>query len=276
MSINVGIMQGRLSTSIHNSIQTFPENSWAQEFELAQKIGLGSIEWIFDTYEKNPIMEKKFNEINDLISKFQININSICADYFIVNKLFNESEFNIKKNLQVLKQLAINCKEIGVQIIEIPLVDNSSLKSEKNKNELVNNLEKILQEINDLELIITLETDLAPMEFLDLLNRFENNKVFANYDTGNSASLGFNVNEELEILRNKIKNIHLKDRFLNGGTVPFGSGNVNFDEFFTMLKKINYSGDLIIQGAREEEISPEKNCLKYLKFTKQYLDKYYQ
>jgi len=269
-------MQGRLSTSIHNSIQAFPKNSWAQEFELAQKIGLDSIEWIFDTYEKNPIMEKKFNEINDLISKFQININSICADYFIVNKLFNESEINIKKNLEVLKQLAINCKEIGVKIIEIPLVDNSSLKSEKNKNELVNNLEKILQEINDLELTITLETDLAPMEFVDLLNRFENNKVFANYDTGNSASLGFNVNEELEILRNKIKNIHLKDRLLNGSTVPFGSGNVNFNEFFVMLKKINYSGDLIIQGAREKEISPEQNCLKYLKFTKQYLDKYNQ
>jgi len=276
MSINVGVMQGRLSTSIHNSIQAFPKNSWAQEFELAQKIGLDSIEWIFDTYEKNPIMEKKFNEINDLISKFQININSICADYFIVNKLFNESEINIKKNLEVLKQLATNCKEIGVKIIEIPLVDNSSLKSEKNKNELVNNLEKILQEINDLELTITLETDLAPMEFVDLLNRFENNKVFANYDTGNSASLGFNVNEELEILRNKIKNIHLKDRLLNGSTVPFGSGNVNFNEFFVMLKKINYSGDLIIQGAREKEISPEQNCLKYLKFTKQYLDKYNQ
>jgi len=276
MSINVGVMQGRLSTSIHNSIQTFPKNSWVQEFELAQKIGLDSIEWIFDTYEKNPIMEKKFNEINDLISKYQININSICADYFMVNKLFNESEINIKKNLEVLKQLAINCKEIGVKIIEIPLVDNSSLKSEKNKNELVNNLEKILQEINDLELTVTLETDLAPMEFVDLLNRFENNKVFANYDTGNSASLGFNVNEELEILRNKIKNIHLKDRLLNGGTVSFGSGNVNFNEFFAMLKKINYSGDLIIQGAREKEISPEQNCLKYLKFTKQYLDKYNQ
>jgi len=31
---------------------------------------------------------------------------------------------------------------------------------------------------------------------------------------------------------------------------------------------------LIIQGAREQEISPEQNCIKYLNFTKQYLDKY--
>nr|WP_133936266.1 sugar phosphate isomerase/epimerase family protein [Candidatus Nitrosarchaeum limnium] len=267
-------MQGRLSYPIHNTIQAFPEDSWDKEFELAHKIGLDSIEWIFDTFDKNPVMEKKFHEINNLISKFQININSVCADYFMVNKLFNESEFNIRKNLDTLKQLAINCKNIGVKIIEIPLVDNSSLKSEKHKNELVKNLDSILPEINDLGLIIALETDLPPIEFLNLLNRFEKNIVFANYDTGNSASLGFNVNEELEILKHKIKNIHLKDRLFNGKTVPFGSGSTNFDDFFFMLKKIEYSGDLIIQGAREQEISPEQNCIKYLNFIKQYLDKY--
>jgi len=275
MSIKIGIMQGRLSKPIHNTIQAFPENSWAQEFEFAKMISLDSIEWIFDTFENNPIMEKKFDEINNLISKFQININSICADYFMINKLFNESEINIKKNLDVLKQLAINCKNIGVKIIEIPLVDSSSLKSEKDKQNLVSNLKKILPEINDLGIIITLETDLPPKEFLDLLNMFEKNEVFANYDTGNSSSLGFNVNEELEILKKKIKNIHLKDRIRNNGTVPFGDGDTNFGDFFSSLKKIDYSGDLIIQGAREQKISPIDNCLKYLNFTKQYLDKYY-
>lgn len=274
MPIKIGIMQGRLSDPMHNTIQAFPENSWVQEFELAHKIGLDSIEWIFDAFEKNPIMEKKFNEINNLISKFHININSVCADYFMVNKLFNESEINIKKNLETLMQLAINCKNIGIKIIEIPLVDTSSLKSEKDKEELVKNLDIVLPEINDLGIIITLETDLPPTEFLNLLNRFEKNKVFANYDTGNSASLGFNVNEELEILKDKIKNIHLKDRILNGETASFGNGNTNFDDFFLMLKKIDYSGDLVIQGAREQGISPEHNCVKYLKFTKQYLDKY--
>ncbi len=275
MSIKIGVMQGRLSHPVHNTIQAFPENSWTEEFELAQKMGLDSIEWIFDTFEKNPIMEKKFNEINHLISKFCININSVCADYFMVNKLFNESEINIKKNLETLKQLAINCKNVGVKIIEIPLVDTSSLKSKKNKKELVRNLNKVLPEINNLGLIITLETDLPPKEFLNLLNMFKENIVFANYDTGNSASLGFNVNEELEILKDKIKNIHLKDRILNGITVPFGHGNTNFNDFFLMLKKIDYSGDLIIQGAREQGISPEHNCVKYLNFTKQYLDKDY-
>jgi L-ribulose-5-phosphate 3-epimerase len=274
MSIKMGIMQGRLSHSINNTIQAFPEKSWVKEFELGQKINLNSIEWIFDSYIKNPIMNKQISEINNYIRKCQVKVNSICADYFMINKLFNESEKNIKKNLEVLKELAINGKKIGAKIIEIPLVDSSSLKTEKNKKELVTNLKKVISEINDLGLIITLETDLPPKEFLNLLEMFEKNTVYANYDTGNSASLGYNVNEEFKILKGKIKNIHLKDRMFGGTTVPFGLGNTNFEEFFKTLKKSEYSGDLIIQGARIEGIEPEQNCLKYLNFIKEYLDKY--
>ena len=274
MSIKLGIMQGRLSHSINNTIQAFPEKSWIKEFELSKKINIDSIEWIFDTYEKNPIMNKQINEINNYISKFQIKVNSICADYFMINKLFNESESNIKKNLNVLEELAINGEKIGAKIIEIPLVDNSSLKTEKDKKEIVTNLKKVIPKIKDLGLIFTLETDLPPEEFLNLLEMFEKNTVYANYDTGNSASLGYNINEEFKILKNKIKNIHVKDRIFNGTTVPFGLGDTNFEEFFKILNKSEYSGDLIIQGSRIERMEPEQNCLKYLNFIKEYLDKY--
>lgn len=276
MSVKVGIMQGRLSNPIHKAIQAFPEETWKNEFKLAKKIGFDSIEWIFDTYEKNPIMEKKFDEINFLISEFNVKVNSIIADYFMVNKLFNEPESKIKKNIQTLKELVRNCEKIGIKIIEIPLVDRSSIKSEEHKKQIVKNLEEVLPEMTDLGLNLTLETDLPPNEFRDFLEMFDKNEVFANYDTGNSASLDFDVNEEIEILKDKIKNIHLKDRIKNGGTVPFGSGNTNFDDFFAMIKKINYSGELIIQGARVDEITPEENCNKYLNFVKQYLHKYYQ
>lgn len=273
MTIKIGVMQGRLSNPIHNTIQAFPENTWANEFEIAKEIGLDCIEWIFDTYEKNPIMDNA-DQIISLCSKFNIEINSVCADYFMINKLFDESEYNIEKNLATLLELAKNCKKIGIKIIEIPLVDSSSLKSETNKKQLVDNLEKIIPQIKNLGITITLETDLQPDEFLNLLNMFSDKSIGANYDTGNSASLGYDVNKELDVLGKKIMNIHLKDRMLKGITVPFGLGNTNFDDFFIMLKKINYSGDLIIQGAREQEISPKENCVKYMKFTKQYLDKY--
>jgi len=83
------------------------------------------------------------------------------------------------------------------------------------------------------------------------------------------------VQEELELIGKWIKNIHLKDRILRGPTVPLGEGAVKFDKFFLNLAKIQYTGDLIIQGARmDDEMDPIQTSKKYYKFVKQYVDKY--
>ena len=65
------------------------------------------------------------------------------------------------------------------------------------------------------------------------------------------------------------------DRLLHGKTVDLGTGDTNFDLFFSELQKINYKGELIIQGARNDsQEKPEITCKKYLDFVKQYLHKH--
>ena len=59
MIVKVGIMGGRLSNPIENRIQSFPKNSWRDEFETANKIGFDYLEWVFDNFEPNPIMNKE-------------------------------------------------------------------------------------------------------------------------------------------------------------------------------------------------------------------------
>ena len=99
--------------------------------------------------------------------------------------------------------------------------------------------------------------------------------IVINYDTGNSASLGFNSKEELTMTGKYIKNIHIKDRKLHGGTVPFGQGDVNFDLFFSTLNDIEYKGDLILQGARVENENPEITITKYRDFILKYIERYF-
>ena len=62
-----------------------------------------------------------------------------------------------------------------------------------------------------------IESDLSPKEFSKLLECFDTKRITVNYDTGNSASMGFDVEEELEEYGNKISDIHIKDRFHGGG-----------------------------------------------------------
>ncbi len=270
-------MQGRLSSPIDNKIQCFPKNKWQDEFKEAASCNFACIEWIFDTYEKNPIMNDfEITEMKSISNKFNVKINSVCADYFMERKIFNESKNEIEKNLDVLRKLIKNCRKVGIYILEIPLVDSSSIFTQEHEIDLVRNLSSILPFAKDNDVAIVLETDMQSQRFRDFLESFEPSTVFANYDTGNSTALGYNVEEELNVLSNRIKNIHIKDRLIHGKTVPLGAGDTKFDLFFSNLKKINFRGDLIIQGAREYNSMPKQTCEKYYKFVKQYVDKYYR
>ena len=274
--IEIGIMGGRLSNSINNEIQKFPKYTWRKEFELAKKCEFSKIEWVFDELD-NPILNhEEVKEMINLSSKHNVKINSLCADYFMNHRLSTNNEDESEKNVKILKKIIEKCHQIGIKILEIPLVDQSSLANKDDENNLRNNLQKIIPLIEKYDLILNLETDLPPKQFKELIESFSSKNIKANYDVGNSISLGYNVVNELNILKKLISNIHIKDRCLHGNTVFLGTGDVDFELFFKTLKKIDYNGDLIIQGAREDEIrvSPFNTCEKYLNFVRQYALKY--
>ena len=173
------------------------------------------------------------------------------------NLLFRISDKQQKENLTVLKKLIENAYILGIKILEIPLVDSSSMKNKEEEKQLITNLNKIIQYAEDLGIIIGLETDYHPQKILKLLENFKSKNIALNYDSGNSASLGYNMYEEFELLGKLIKNIHIKDRLYRGNTVPFGTGDVDFDVLFKLIKKSEYKGDLILQGARNEKELPE-------------------
>lgn len=274
--IKIGIMSGRLSEPINNQIQAFPANSWKDEFQKAQICGFDSIEWVFDL-QPNPILDNDgLNQIKLLSDKHKIQISSVCADYFMKKMLFNVSEYDLQKNLIILQKLIQQCYRLEIEILEIPFVDSSSLKTKNDENQIVINLQKIINLAISQNVKITLETDLHPTNFKNLLEKFNNSNIGANYDSGNSTALGYDPKVELQTLKPWLSNIHIKDRFYHGTTVPLGNGDTNFDLVFSTLAKINYNGQLIIQGAREDHnmIEPQVTCLKYLEFVRNYAFKH--
>jgi len=275
----IGIMCGRLSKPVQKQIQAFPIYSWKKEFEKASKCGFELIEWVFDL-RKNPIMTKDgINEIKHLSKRNKVIVKSVCADYFMIKRLFNVSDVELGKNLSVLKDLIVNCNKLDIELLEIPLVDSSSIKKLDDTNQLISNLEPILRKAEENNVKLVLETDLPPNLFKLLINRINHPNIMAIYDIGNSTSLGYDIKTELKTLAPWLVNVHVKDRILHGPTVPLGTGDVDFRLFFSTLKEINYQGDFIIQGAREDlvnkNIRPEDICKKYFKFVKQYVDKWF-
>jgi hexulose-6-phosphate isomerase len=251
----IGIMQGRLSPRIDGKIQAYPASTWQKEFEIAQEIGYAAIEWIVEKpVETNALMtDSGKSEIKKVIASTGVRIDYVCADIFMQQPLVRMTEEIKSQNKNYLLQILKNAKEVGAMGIEIPFVDNSSIKNDKEKQEFIDAMQDAFKLAKDLDIKISLETDLSPIAFKELLEQIDLDFIQANYDIGNSASLGFNPEEELDAYGQRILNVHVKDRKLGGTTVPLGTGNANLDLVFKELNEINYSGGITMQAARGDD-----------------------
>lgn len=251
-----GIMQGRLLPKFKNRYQAHPLGYWKDEFTIAKEIGLSYIEFIIDhnDYEKNPLMsDLGIKEIENIIQKTGIGVRSICADIFMEAPLHSENNSISNTSKEILLKLIKNSAKLGITDIVIPCVDQSTLKGEADQNRLIENLIEPIKLANKQKINLALETDLAPIPFLNLLNKLDAGVVKVNYDIGNSASLGFDIFEEFKLYGNRISDIHIKDRVLGGGSVVLGAGNANFKSFFEVFSKIDFKGPIVMQVYRDDE-----------------------
>jgi hexulose-6-phosphate isomerase len=264
----IGIMQGRLSPRIDGKIQAYPASTWQKEFEIAQEIGYAAIEWIVEKpVETNALMTNSGKaEIKKMIASTEVRIDYVCADIFMQQPLVRMTKDTKSQNKEYLSAILKNAKEVGAIGVEIPFVDNSSIKNENEKLEFIDVMQDAFKLAKDLELKLSLETDLPPIEFQELLENIDLDHVQANYDIGNSASLGFDPREELEAYGLKILNVHVKDRKLGSSTVPLGTGNANINFVLQKLQEIGYRGGLTMQAARgENDVETAIEHLKYVK-----------
>jgi hexulose-6-phosphate isomerase len=264
----IGIMQGRLSPRIDGKIQAYPASTWQKEFEIAQEIGYSAIEWIVEKpVETNALMTDSGKaEIKKMIASTGVRIDYVCADIFMQQPLVRMTKDTKSQNKEYLSAILKNAKEVGAIGVEIPFVDNSSIKNENEKLEFIDVMQDAFKLAKDLDLKLSLETDLPPIEFRELLESIDLDHVQANYDIGNSASLGFDPREELEAYGLKILNVHVKDRKLGSTTVPLGTGNANINFVLQKLQEIGYRGGLTMQAARgENDVETAKEQLKYVR-----------
>ena len=248
----LGIMQGRLSPRVDGKIQAFPLEHWAEEFAHAATLGLSSIEWILETpLETNPLWtDEGLAQIQEQVRKTGVRVDFVCADYFMESPLMRMSPDDLKRNQSVLLKAIDQSAQLGARGIEIPCVDASEIRSRQDEDELASALAPCLEHAAKRNIQLGLETSLPPERFRDVLERIAHPSLKANYDSGNSASLGYDPAEEIAAYGGWINNVHIKDRIRGGSTVPLGSGDADIAEVLRLLRKAGYRGDFVLQAAR--------------------------
>ena len=270
-------MQGRLSPPSGGRFQSFPRERWVDEFPLAATAGLDSIEWIYDRYgaDVNPLTtDAGIARMAALSQQHGIAVRSVCADWFMDFPLVRASASEREFRLAALTSLLDRCGIARIQRMVIPFVDISKIETERDGDNVADALAIIWPAAERNEVEIHLETSLPPKRFRDLLARCDHPLLRVNYDSGNSASLGYDTREEFAAYGEWIGSVHVKDRVMGGGTVPLGQGDADLDALFDCMQSTGYDGDIILQVAREQEGDEVELAIRNREFVEQMVARY--
>ena len=276
-----GIMQGRLTQPKGRGIQFFPFDNWNIEFELGAELGINEIEWIFDydNYTDNPLWSSSgVSDVRSVIDSTSVEVHSICLDYFMRRPFYKFSALDMRvirdENIEFIHRIIDVMTDIGANLLEIPMVDESSIKTDEERKQAIDFLQEVLYFAEVADVLIGCETDMPVGVFKKFLDDVNHPRIKANYDSGNSSGLGYDHGDEINSLGDYVANVHIKDRVLHGSTVELGTGSADFDEIFSTIKKIDYEGSIILQAARDADGSEVFTIASQLEFVKGYCKKY--
>ena len=244
----IGIMQGRLTDAPYNeSLDWFPFDTWRREFQIAKILGFDYIELVVDkeSSNKNPILSvEKMEEIKNEISNKRLSTPTCCIN-FIINNNIVEAEQRRK-----IQKIAENLQSLKVKHLILPLFGASDPR-EINTPALgaVLNELSIIGAGSGLNLLI--ESNLDKKQQLSILEKVKNTKnIGIVYDIGNMKHCGFDLEDDLELLFQHIKLIHIKDKDEDGKNVRLGTGNVDFNKTLKLLSEKKYTGDFTLETSR--------------------------
>ena len=251
----IAIMQGRLVPPEDGRFQCFPRDRWRDEFAYAAVAGLDAIEWIYDLYgaDANPLATASgIEQMRGLSRDHGIAVVSCCADYFMDRPFVKATEEEFAGLTEHLVWLLGQCNVAGITRVVLPFVDASRIVNAEQEARVVAMLGQVAPEAERKGIELHLETAYGPAEFAGVLAKLPQAMVKANYDSGNSSSLGYDVREELAAYGTRIGSVHIKDRVRGGGTVPLGTGDADIPALLDGLAELGYRGDFVLQVARGE------------------------
>jgi hexulose-6-phosphate isomerase len=246
------MMQGRLSPMVSEKIQCFPFEFWKAEFHLAEALNIEALEWTLDHRDlmKNPFFRDE-RLISELKNYTKVTVPSVTYDAAMQMPLIISGKRQ-SEQVDLLIAVLEQARKLKVNTLVLPLVDGSSVTPE-NYGSYVDLLVEIATDHLDDQLQIAIESDFAPQQLSKFIGQISNDQVGINYDTGNSAALGYDFKTEMAYYKDKILNVHVKDRYLAGTTCQLGTATPDLYQRLRFIKHNVPKVNLIIQGARSKE-----------------------
>lgn len=271
----IGFMQGRLSALVDGKIQAFPWDEWREEFPRAKELGLTRMEWTIDQerLRENPLMtEEGQQQLLALSGEHNVRIPSLTGDCFMQAPFWKVDAVVRDALVNDLDLLIAACSRVGIAFVVIPLVDNGKIERQSESDTLKRVLLARSEQLARRNIKIVFESDLPPSELARFMEAFPPELFGINYDSGNSAALGYDSDEEIAAYAPRILNVHIKDRLRGGTTVPLGTGNADLARTIRLIERSGYKGQYILQTARAADGDHAGALAKYRDMTIEWIE----
>ena len=139
---------------------------------------------------------------------------------------------------------------LGVKVILIAQFHKGDLRGDQpGFDRTVDLLRELAPRAEKAGVIFGLENYLSAPDNLKIIERLGSRSVQVYYDVGNSTDMGYDIYEEIRMLKGQICELHAKD-----GPHMLGKGRVDFRKVRDALDAIEFSGWIQIEAAAPKDL----------------------
>jgi sugar phosphate isomerase/epimerase len=217
------------------------------------------------------------DQIGQIFREKEVGMTAVSATF----NMIHPDTAIVEKGLHSFEQIAGACSAMGTSMIS--LCTGSRDVEDKWRwhpdnalpeawADMTKTMRKLLELAEEYDLYLGVEPELAnvvstPAMALQLIDELETDRIKIILDPANlfeEASVGEireKIAEAIELLAPHIALAHAKDRTTAGEFKAAGKGDVDFPYFVQELKRVGFSGPMVLHGLSEEEVP---DCVAYL------------
>lgn len=237
---------------------------WVERLNFAKELGFDFVEMSVDE-TKERLARLKWSkeerlEVVKAIYETGIRIPTICFSGHRRYPLGSNDPEIEAKSLVLMKECIELAQDLGVRTIQMAGYDvYYEAKSPETRARFIKNLRQACDWAEESQVMLSIEIMDDPFinsieKYLAIEKEIDSPYLFVYPDTGNISAWHNDLWSEFYNGHRSIAALHLKDTYSVTETssgqfrdVPFGEGDVNWEEMFTVIKKTNYKGPFLIE-----------------------------
>ena len=245
----------------------------ANPLDLVQKLqatGVNRVQLALDPLREKP---REWGSVADVLSSNKVTVVSgmfgcVGEDYSTLDSIRLTGgiapDSTWEQNWQNIQSTAALAHALGLRLVTFHAGFLPHRETDPHFDKMLWRLAEVADTFHRANIVLGLETGQETASVLaELLQKLKHPNLGVNFDPANMILYGKgNPIEALEVLGGWIRQVHLKDAIHShapgvwGQEVPAGKGQVDWPAFFATLKKLKFSGPIVIEreaGTRRVE-----------------------